>query len=116
MSDWLETHTLDGDGRKCRTATAATVEDKLLVLREQILVHRALRINVELEHTARCVHGTWNHALFRLAGLANVNEHDAVVIDQIDRLRGRDLLDLAVSFRKELLCTLSCYETLWPPL
>src|SRR5262245_44471245 len=88
MGDRLQPHVLRGLGGKRRAQAAGTMEDEGLVLLEDRLGIRALRIDPELQHAAGAGEGAGNAAIaLDLAGIADVDDDDVAALGGLDRLR-----------------------------
>ena len=99
MGDRLQAHVLRGLGRERRTKSAGAVEDEFLVLLEDRLGVGALRIDPEFQHAAGAGEGAGNVAVaLDLAGVADIDDHDAWILRGLDGISGADGLDRGVGF------------------
>src|SRR6056297_48580 len=75
MGNGPESHILCGLGRERRAPAGCAEEDETLVLREDILVIGAFRVDPEFEHPARAMKGLRIPALaLQFAGIADIDE------------------------------------------
>jgi energy-coupling factor transporter ATP-binding protein EcfA2 len=90
-------------GRERRAQGAGTVEDEFLARSEKLPVVGAVRIDPEFEHPARRVDGAGNHAVpVQFADVANIDDDDVFVVQQVRRLGDRHGLDDGVGLGDEL--------------
>src|SRR6185503_11918847 len=95
VGDGLEAHAVRGLRGQSGPQAAGAEEDELLVLREDRLVVRALRVDPELQHAARAMEGAGHLAVaLQFADVADVDEHGVVAAGELDRVLGRQRLDL----------------------
>src|SRR6185437_7180135 len=95
--DWLQSHVLRGFRGERRAHAARAMEDEFLVLLEDRLGVGTRRVDPELEHAAGAGEGAGNLAVaLDLAGIADVDDDDAVVGGELDRVRRTDGFDLGI--------------------
>src|SRR4029453_5324320 len=88
-----------GFGRERRTKSAGAVEDELLVFLEDRLGVGALRIDPEFQHAAGAGERAGNLAVaLDLAGVADIDDHDARILRGLDGVSGADGLDRGIGF------------------
>src|SRR3974390_2274590 len=79
MGDRLEPHLLRRLSGERRAQSGGAKEHKLLVLRKNRFVVRALRVDPEFQHSARTVKGAWHPPVaLQLADVANIYQHGVV--------------------------------------
>src|SRR6185312_1411572 len=104
MGDRQQAHVLRRLGRQRRAPGAGAEEDELVAGLEVVLGVGALRIDPHLEHAARDVDRARDAAVApQLARIADVDEGDARLTDQLDRIVNQDRLDLGVRLVDHLL-------------
>src|SRR5215208_2686029 len=97
MRDRLQPHVLCGFRRQHRTHAAGAMEDEFLFLLEYRLGVRARRIDPEFQHAARARERAGNSAVaLDLAGIADVDDDDVIVVGDIDRVCGAYCFDFGI--------------------
>ena len=86
VHDRLKPHALEDLCCEERSPSTCEMNDEALVLSENGLEIGAFRIDPELQHAARRMHGARNTAFpLNFTHVANVDDHDVVGVHQIDR-------------------------------
>jgi uncharacterized membrane protein len=94
-----EAHILRGRRGESRSPPAAAEENERLVLRENLFVVGARRINPELQHPAWAMEGTRHAALaLQFSWVPEVDEHGVAGEEARYRIGDRDRIDFCVRF------------------
>src|SRR5437762_12584683 len=96
VCDGGEPHVLRGPGGERRTPGAGAEEHELVAGLEIILGVRTLRVDPHLQHAARDIDGAGDRAVApQLARIADVDEGNARLADELDGFADRHGLDLS---------------------
>src|SRR6266404_993226 len=88
MRDRLQSHILRGFGRQRRAHSASAMKDEFLVALKNRLRIGAGRIDPEFQHAAGTGERTGYPAVaLDLAGIADIDDHDIVVLRGLDGVR-----------------------------